>query len=110
MRLPSVEKAVIVRVCYEKRKGHSNALMSSMPLMMRRRMSMHSLLMVIIFLKPAPHLKQSEEEGINILAAAHSKSSITYIRKKFNISTKARGCNPSENELWTFILKSSVTV
>ena len=38
---------------------------------------MHSLLSVIIFLKPAPHLKQSEEQGINVLAEAPSKSSIT---------------------------------
>ena len=38
---------------------------------------MHSLLTVILFLKPAPHSKQSEEQGINILAAARSKSSIT---------------------------------
>ena len=64
-------------VCYKERKGHSNALMSSMPLMRRRRMSMHSLLTLIIFLEPAPHLKQSEEQGIHILAAARSKSSIT---------------------------------
>ena len=67
---------------------------------------MHSLLTEIIFLKPAPHLKQSEEQGINILAAARSKSSIKYIRKTINISTKQRGYNPSENELWAFILKS----
>jgi putative exporter of polyketide antibiotics len=81
-----------------------------MPLMMRRRMSMHGLLTVIIVLRHTPHSKQSEEQGINILAAALSKSSITNIRKAINISTKASGCNPSENELSQFILKSSVTV
>ena len=49
---------------------------------------MHSLLTEIIFLKPAPPLKQSEEQGINILASARSKSSIKYIWKTINISTK----------------------
>ena len=47
---------------------------------------MHSLLTEIIFLKPAPHSKQSEEQGINILAAPRSKSSITnfkYIQHKY---------------------------
>ena len=71
---------------------------------------MHSLLTEIIFLKPASHLKQSEEQGINILASARSKSSSKYIRKTINISTKARGYNPSENELWAFILKSSLSI
>lgn len=71
---------------------------------------MHGLLTVIIVLRHAPHSKQSEEQGINNLAVALSKSLITYIRKTFNKSTKTRGCNPSENELWTIILRSSVTV
>ena len=71
---------------------------------------MHGLFTVIIVLIHAPHSKQSEEQEINNLAVALSKSFITYIRKTINISTKTRGCNPSENELWTFILKSSVTV
>ena len=71
---------------------------------------MQGLLTWITVLRHAPHSKQSEEEGINNLAVALSKSLITYIRKKINISTKTRGCNPSENKLWTFILKSSVTV
>ena len=47
---------------------------------------MRSLLTEMIFLRHTPHLKQSEEQGINILAAALCKSSITnfeYIQHKY---------------------------
>ena len=76
--------------------------MSLMPLMMRKRMSIHSQLLqtsiicqqqsllvtVMLVLRPAPHLKQFEEQEINILAASHGKSSISYFGKTNKIVPK----------------------